>query len=94
MKRTADISSAYGMWDHLIDPEKDDINVEAARYFLSLDFRKADHRRLAVLAEKANDGTLSEAEAAEYDKHIMYGQLLALLRAKSLRALHKAGLPD
>lgn len=47
--------------------------------------------RLAQLAEKANDGLLSDSERAEYEAYIEANNLLAVLQAEARFRLTKGG---
>jgi hypothetical protein len=75
----------------VIDPARADISPEVAGEFLRWDFTAEDRRRMAELADKARDGALNEAEAAEIDSFIRVGNLLSLMQAKAKLALQRRG---
>lgn len=57
---------------------------EVARHFAELPRPNPEFQaRLDDLAHKANEGTLSPAEAREYEKFIEYMDFVALLRLKA-----------
>jgi hypothetical protein len=50
-------------------------------------FSEEDKARLAELAEKANEGTLSTEERAEYEAYVKVGDVLSLLHLKARKLL-------
>lgn len=60
---------------------------EFARYVLSLHFGEGDHRRMAELSQKSNDGTLSTDEREEYEGYVVVGELLTLMQLKARASL-------
>jgi uncharacterized protein (DUF433 family) len=64
-----------------------DLPPEAARWLLGLDFDPVDRERIAVLYDKAREGTLSEAEDAELEDYGDVGRLLEILRIKARASL-------
>jgi hypothetical protein len=77
----------------LIEPDVDDLPEETARYFLGLDFKKADVKRMDELAAKARAGTLKKGEQAELENFEHVGHLLALMQSKARRSLSKVAPP-
>jgi hypothetical protein len=55
--------------ESIIRPDEGGMSPELARYLLTLDFTPEQHARYAVLAGKAQAGTLTDGEAAEIDEH-------------------------
>ncbi|MFH1923990.1 MAG: hypothetical protein ABIP48_29400 [Planctomycetota bacterium] len=74
----------------LIDPNKADLSVDAARSFLKFDFSEEDCRHMEELAEKARQGTLSTAEQAEIENYERVNNLLGILKSKARQSLKKA----
>jgi len=57
---------------------------ELVKHFAELPEPDPDFQaRLAELAEKANEGTLSPEEAQQYDKYVEYMDFVALMRLKA-----------
>ena len=57
---------------------------ELAKHFAELPEPSPEFQaRLDELAEKANQGTLSPAEAREYDKYVEYMDFVAFVRLKA-----------
>jgi len=74
----------------IIAPEAPTIPPDTAKILLTFDFGKEDKERMARLAEKAQEGTLSAAEQAEIDCYERVGHFLSLLRAKARISLKQA----
>jgi hypothetical protein len=81
------MSGRSSILEHVIDPKRGNLSVELARYILSLDFPKADHVRYAELAEKAQQGALSESERAELEDFLNVNDFLAIVQAKAKASL-------
>jgi hypothetical protein len=79
------------IWERVLDVPEGDLTPEAATFLLKLDFREEDHARMHELAVKAQDGTLTPEERAEYQDYVRVGHLLALIQSKARVALRKAG---
>ncbi|HEY8749683.1 MAG TPA: hypothetical protein VIM11_16990 [Tepidisphaeraceae bacterium] len=76
------------IWERLIEADRPDLVSEAAQFLLRLDFREADHERMAELSEKSNDGTLSDDERTELQNYVHVGNFLALMQSKARRSLN------
>lgn len=75
------------LFRRVIEPENGGLPPEVGRYALALDFRPDDHVRYETLSAKAQDGTLTPAEAEELDGFLHVDSLLAILRLKAERSL-------
>ena len=73
----------------LIDPTNGSLDRAAAEAILSLAFSEEDQERLAQLAERSNEGQLSDDESREYDGYVAAAELLALLQSKARLSLRK-----
>lgn len=62
----------------------DTLTPELAQHFVSLPPNPDLQARLDELGEKANDGTLTQAERSEYDTYVEAMDVIALLRVKTL----------
>jgi hypothetical protein len=69
--------------DRILDPVTRSLNSEAARSLLKLRAGPQERARVAELASKCNEGTLSESDRAEYEMYIWAGKIVALLQAKA-----------
>jgi hypothetical protein len=85
-----DTSSELAIFARLIKGDGTNISLELARYLLALGFDEADQSRIAELAERNQEGTLSGMEKAELENYVKAGHLLALLHSRARLAL-KAG---
>jgi hypothetical protein len=66
------------------------ITRSLAESILALDFSEKDVARIDELNQKANEGTLSDAEDAELEAYINVGDLLAYWQSKARQSLHSA----
>jgi hypothetical protein len=80
--------------DRLLAAGRKDLPAEAARYLLDIDFGPADRDRMNELAAKAQEGKLSQEEAAEVENYRHVSHLLALLQSKARKTLGRAGSPS
>lgn len=90
----ADISpttTGAAIWTHIIQPDKNDLSPEMAKYILKLDFANKNHKRMEKLSAKAQQGTLRERERAELEEYIRVSDLLAILQSKARRCLRGPG---
>jgi hypothetical protein len=73
--------------DDLLDQLSESLTPEMAQ--LLVDFRANTQtiERMDLLAEKSNDGTLTEAEQREYAEAARAGTLIAILQAKAKKVL-------
>jgi hypothetical protein len=65
----------------------------SAEAVLSMEFTEADQERMRELAEKNNQGTLTEDERAEMEGYRRVGTFLGLMQSKA-RLLLKKNDPD
>ena len=61
-----------------------------AESILALDFPDAAAARIEILNEKANQGTLTEAEEAELEAYVNVSDLLAYWQSKARQALQQS----
>ena len=76
--------------ERLFEPVARSLNPEPAQSLFNVRADAKARARVAALAEKCHEGTLSEEERAEYEMYIWAGKLVALLQAKA-RALPAKG---
>ena len=75
--------------ERLLDPVSRSLNVEAARKLVRLKADAKTQARVDELARKCNEGELSVAERAEYERYVTAGNLIAILQAKARLLLSK-----
>ena len=85
--------SGAALLDELLDPLAQCLDVESARRVADLDIAADLQAKLGLLAEKANEGTLSDAERADYEALINVADLLAILKLKARRKVQSDSLP-
>ena len=84
----APISSAL---DRMLDPLTDCFTRDAAERLLTLRVDPGTRAKIDDLAAKANEGTLSEIERAEYLDYVEAMDLIGILQSKARAAIgHRA----
>ena len=73
--------------DGLLEPLTRCLDAESARRVAELRIDPAVQSRVDVLAERANNGVLSEEERAEYEAFINAADLVSILKLKARRHL-------
>lgn len=80
-------TSELAIFGRLFKAEQGDFPRELARYVLSLGFSEEDQERMRQLAERNQEGALSEEEREELQSYVKAGHLLALLHSKARKSL-------
>jgi hypothetical protein len=80
------------IWVRLIQPEEGNLAEEAARAILSLKFSDDDKRRMLDLADRNNEGMLSEVEREELENYVKVGDVVSFLHLKAKKSLKKRRL--
>lgn len=78
--------------DLMLDPVSRCLDAESAKKLLELRMDPAVQKRVDVLAEKANEGLLSELERAEYEAYINTDDFISILKLKARRYLATSGV--
>ena len=73
--------------DGLLDPLSHCLDAESARRVIEMRIDPTVQSRLNVLAERANDGVLTDEERAEYEAFINVGDFISILKLKAHRHL-------
>jgi hypothetical protein len=69
--------------NRILEPVSSSLNEEAARKLIGLKADRKMQARVAKLADKCNEGTLTPRERREYEMYVMIGHIIALLQAKA-----------
>jgi hypothetical protein len=77
--------------DGLLEPLSRCLDAESARRILEFRLDPAVQARLDILGDKANEGTLSNDERAEYEAAINAADLISILKLKASRQLKSNG---
>ncbi len=85
--KSANRTSEIAIFGRVIGAEIGDLPRTLARYILTLGFPKDDQSRMLELAERNQDGELTQEEREELDNFVRAGHLLALLHSKARRSL-------
>jgi hypothetical protein len=71
------------VFECMLEPVTQSLNVDTAKKLVRIKAAPKVQARVAKLARKCNDGTLTEDEAAEYDRYIAFADFIAILQAKA-----------
>ena len=69
--------------DRLLDPLARCLTPDSARALVKLRADAAAQTRIAELAEKCNEGSLTPEERREYETYVQVGNLIAILQGKA-----------
>ena len=75
------------IWLRVIRPRNGILPKNAAHGLLAIKFSDADKDRMRDLAERNNEGLLSEEEREELAHYVLVGDVLSLLHLKARRSL-------
>jgi hypothetical protein len=74
----------------MLEPVSRSFGLETARALTRLRIGKRTQARVAKLAEKCNEGKLTEKERAEYEAYVQASTLIGILQANARKALVRA----
>ena len=74
--------------DQLIEPFAECMTPDAARKIAALRSDTATQEVIDAHAEKANQGTLTQTEQAEYDQYLAAFHFVTVMQARARRLLH------
>jgi hypothetical protein len=77
--------------DGLLGPLSQCLDAESARRIVEFSIAPAVQSRVDALAERANDGLLTNDERAEYEAFINATDLISLLKLKARLQLESSG---
>lgn len=80
-----------GVLDGLLDPLSRCLDAESTRRVAKFRVAPQVQKRIDVLAERANNGLLSEEERAEYEALINAADFISILKVKAQRNLKSNG---
>lgn len=75
--------STISILDRVLDPFTDCLTEEVAQRIVNLRADELTQARIDILADKANEGTLSDEESAEYAKFRDAFHFVTVLQAKA-----------
>ena len=75
--------------DGFLEPLSRCLDAESARRLLEFRVDPAVEARIDILAEKANEGTLSDAERSEYEVAIDACDFISIFKLKAQRQLRE-----
>lgn len=77
--------------DRMLDPLSDCLDAEVARRIVALRIAPEIQARIQELADRCNEGQLTEAERAEYDGYVEGAEIVSLIKLKARRFLRDRG---
>lgn len=83
------MSIATSPLDRLLERVTDCLTPEVAAKVVALRADESTQTRLDELADKANEGTLTDAEQSEYAEYVRAIDVIAILQAKARALLRK-----
>jgi hypothetical protein len=84
--------SAAPLLDGLLEPLSQCLDAESARRVVELRIDSTVQARVDQLAERANEGLLTEDERDEYEALISAADFISMLQLKARRQLQSNGL--
>jgi hypothetical protein len=79
--------SDVALLDQLLDPFTQCLDAESAQRVIEFGIAPAVQQRVTVLAERANEGMLTEDERIDYEALINAADFIAILKLKAQRRL-------
>jgi hypothetical protein len=76
--------------ERLLEPLAAGLTSEMAQYLAAFRADAEVQQRISELAEKANEGELTEQERCEYEEFVEAGTLIAILQSKARKRLGSA----
>jgi len=84
-------ASSVDLLNDLLDPLSRCLDADSARRVAEFRVGPAVKERIQVLADKANEGLLSEDERADYEAIINTAEIISILKLKAQRQLKSNG---
>jgi hypothetical protein len=85
---------SLSLFDDVFTTIADCLTPEAARRIANLRANAVTQSRRDALADKANEGTLSPDEMAEYDQFLAAWHVITILQAKARSIVESSGRPS
>jgi len=85
--------SGNALLDQVLDPFTHCLDTESAQRVADFRISQSVQEKVSALAEKANEGTLSDDERTEYEALINAADLIALIKLKARRSLSSNARP-
>ncbi len=84
-------SSPMTALDRMLDPLSDCLDAEVARRIVALRIAPEIQARIEELADRCNQGQLTEDERVEYDGYVEGAEIVSLIKLKARRFLMGQG---
>ncbi len=86
--------SASSVLDSVLGPLSQCLDAESARRVAEFSIGQDVQKRVEFLAERSNEGLLSEEERTEYEAIVNAADFIAILKLKAIRNLEPHGTRD
>jgi hypothetical protein len=83
------VVKAFTQLEQFLAPVTDLLTPEVARVLVEFRFDAATQTRVAELADKANEGLLTDDERMEYAQFVEMGDLVGILQARARKVLRR-----
>jgi hypothetical protein len=87
MQATRQGTSEVAIFGRVLEPERANLSVAAARSILALEFAPDDMARMRLLLDRAKKGELDDEEQVDIDNYERVGHLISLMKSKARRSL-------
>jgi hypothetical protein len=77
------------IWTRIMQPDESLLTPAAAESLLRLKFAEQDIARMNDLAQKNQEGLLTEEERRELESYVRVGDILSLIHLKARRAMER-----
>jgi ABC-type sulfate transport system substrate-binding protein len=77
------VAKALTQLERFLDPVSNFLTPEIAQAWLDFRYDSTTQTRLAELAERANEGLLTDEEREEYAQYVEVGDLIGILQARA-----------
>ena len=83
------VAKALNQLERFLDPLSNRLTPEIAQEWIDFRYDAATEARLDELAEKANEGLLTDQEREEYAQYVGIGDLIGILQARARGVLRQ-----
>ncbi len=83
MQTSHEGTSEAAIFGRVLEPDRANLSISAAKSILALEFTHADMDRMRLLLAKAKQGKLTSAEQVEIDNYERVGHMISLMKSKA-----------
>ncbi len=75
------------IFSRVIAPSNPSLSLDGAKAILELGFTAQDYARMAELARRSNEGSITDEERREFEGFVFVGDVLSMLKSKARLSL-------